>query len=566
VAAPWPGLLALAVRDFALIEDVEVQFGPGLNVLSGETGAGKSLILDALALALGGRARADVVRSGAEVASVDALFRVDPSGPAARLAAAAGAPPGDDGTLLLQREVARDGRSLCRLNGRLCTAAQLRAVGECLVDVHGQGEQQRLLRPAEQRALLDLFAGPEAQRLLAAIADVRGRLAALEAERARLAGDPRERERRRDLLRFARDEIAAAGLRPDEEEELAATRALLRNGERLATAAAAAYEGLHGPVSDHLGRIVTELGGLTGVDPRLAPLAASLREALILVQETAHELRRYRDGLSFTPNDLQRAEERWELLQRLKRKYGDSLAEVIAYGERADAELAQWEETEAVAARLAAEAAALQAELRELAARLSELRAGAGRRLGEAVQRELAALGLAGASLRVAVAPTDEVGPHGADQVEFLFSANPGERERPLHRAASGGELSRAMLALKAVLAAQDDVPVLVFDEVDSGVGGRAAQAVAQRLGDLGRWHQVFCVTHLAVVAARADHHFAVSKSEQGGRVRVAVAALTGAARREEIARMLAGGGDAAARAHAEELLRAGQRQRPAGR
>ncbi len=546
-------LQALAVRDLALIDRLEVPFGPGLNVLTGETGAGKSLLLDALALALGARAHAELVREGAESAAVDALFSVPAESPAAEAADADA-----DGTLLLQREVSKDGRSVSRLNGHLCTAGQLRAVGERLVDVHGQGDQQRLLLPASQAELLDLYAGEEAAHLLREVADGRARLQAIEAELARLHGDPRERERQYDLLAFAREEIDAANPHAGEDEELAARRSLLQHAERLHMAAADAYEELYASeraVADRLGRIVRELGELTGADPRLRAMTEPLESALVEVEETAHALRRYRDELSFEPGELERVQERWELLQRLRRKYGDTVAEVLAHRERAAAELAGWEEAEAAIARLEAARAAAADDLRAVCGSLSALRAACAARLETAVQGELAALGMAGARLGVRVMAEEPVGPRGADRVEFMWAANVGEPERPLQRAASGGELSRAMLALKVVLTAADPVPVLVFDEVDAGIGGRAAIGVADRLATLAADHQVFCVTHLATIAAMADVHLAVRKRERGGRTLVEIERLDDSGRRDEIARMLSGGGEAATQ-HAEELLR----------
>ena len=562
--APEAFLQALAVRDLALIDHAEVRFGQGLNVLTGETGAGKSLLLDALALALGARAHAEQVRAGAEAAVVDAMFAIAPDGAAALAAAAAGAPPPEDGILLLQREVSRDGRSISRLNGRLCTAAQLRAVGECLVDVLGQGDQQRLLQPASQGELLDLFAGQEAAGLLAEIAAARRRLQELDSELADLHGDPRERERRRDLLTFARDEIEAAGLQVGEDEALQARRSLLQHAERLHGAAAGAYEELYGgdpSVADRIGRVLREVGDLTHADPRLQAMLEPLQSALVEVEETAHSLRQYRDELSFEPGELARVEERWQLLQRLRKKYGDTATEILAHRERAEAELAAWEDAEAAAAALRATRRQVADDLAAVCARLSALRAACAARLQSGVRGELSALGMAGADLAVRLSP-EAIGPRGADHVEFLWSANAGEPARPLQRAASGGELSRAMLALKVVLTAADPVPVMVFDEVDAGIGGRAAGAVAERLAALAGDHQVFCVTHLATIAALADVHLAVRKSERGGRTLVAVERLDEAGRRDEIARMLSGGGEAARR-HAKELL-AGRRRFPA--
>lgn len=576
-------LRAISVCAFALIDELEVEFAPGLNVLTGETGAGKSLLIDALLWVLGGRPRGEVLRPGTSAACVEALFELsDRPDVAARLAASGLAP--DEGLLVLRREVGADGRSTCRANGHLVTVGMLRRAAECLVDVHGQGEQQRLLQPAVQRDLLDLFAGagPVLREVRGAAAELR----AVEGEHRALQGDGRERERRRDLLAYQLQDIEAVDPRPHEDEDLAARRAVVLHAERLFAGSSAAYAALRegdAALGDRLAAVQAEVEGLVRLDPRLEAAAAILREAVYEVEEAAHLLRRYRDGLACEPEELDRIEGRLEQLARLKRKYGPTLADVLAHRERIATELASWEETEALLQRLQQRQAEAVARLEAVCARLTAVRGAAAQRLQSLVDEELAALGMPGARLEIAVEP-DPAGasPTGADRIEFLFAAHEGEPTRPLARVASGGELARVMLALKAIAAlrafelppaagepggdsAWEGVPTLVFDEVDAGIGGRAAVAVAERLQDIARHHQVLCVTHLAVIAAAADVHLSVEKAEKDGRPVSRARRLTDAERRDELARMLSGAAGVAERRHAQAILERARRRAAAG-
>lgn len=572
-------LRELSVRDLALIERVDLDFAPGFNVLTGETGAGKSILVDAIALALGGRAAPDAVRAGAERARVDALFEVGHLPALASVLEELGL-EAEEGTLLVARELGPGGRSACRVNGRPATLSMLRRLAPLLVEIQGQHEFQRLFRPEEHLALLDASGGEELARARAAFG-ARARAAAeLERRLRRLAGSEQERLQRLDLLRYQIDEIAAAGLRAGEEAELAERRQVLAHARRLLEAAAAAHDALAGGsgpgLAAGLARCAEELGRLAAIDPRLRAPAELLREAAVQAEEAAGQLRRYRDGLEVDPAELERVEERLELLRRLQKKYGPTAAAILEYRRRAEEELARLAGAAEEAAALEGQLAGLRSELAELAGALRAARRRAAERLERAVEAELAALAMPGARFRVALSacPDPDGLPvegeavawdeRGADRAEFLFSANPGEEPQPLGRVASGGEAARVMLALRSALAGADATPTLVFDEVDAGLGGRAAQAVAARLAGLARSHQVLCVTHLASVAAAADRHIVVSKRPAGGRTVVEARVLAAEERAPEIARMLAGVVGEPSLAHARALLAEAARARGA--
>ncbi|MBE3589669.1 MAG: DNA repair protein RecN [Firmicutes bacterium] len=564
-------LRELRVRDFAIVDEVAVTFADGFNVLTGETGAGKSILIDALSVALGGRAAADQIRQGAEEASVEAVFEIrQEDHPAVAQLRAEGLYEPGEGLVVLGRTLSASGRHLAHVNGRLATARLLREIGSQWVEIHGQHEHQHLFLPARQRDLLDGFAGEAALEARRRVREAFQRWREILAERAQLAGDPRERARQEDLLRFQLSEIDAARLRPGEEEELAARRRILQHAQRLFEVAAGAHQRLAeggqpgGALADAASAVAEAVRHAAAIDPRLDGVRALLEDAVTLLREAARELRAYRDGLQFEPEELAQIEERWDLISRLKRKYGETVEEILTYRNEVAASLDAYARQEQRARALDAEEAAARADLAAACRELSRLRREAGLRLQEAVGRELEALAFPEAAFRVDVRPRWKDGPDGrepdadasgADDVEFRLAANPGEEPRPLRAVASGGELSRIMLAVCASAAAALDVPVLVFDEIDAGVGGRTAQAVAQRLAALGRHRQVLCVTHLAQIAARADHHLAIRKRLRRARASVAVAGVRGAERAREIARMLSGGDSPAALRHAEELL-----------
>ena len=551
-------LRELRVRNFAVLEAVVVPLAPGLNVLTGETGAGKSMLIDAILLIRGARAQGDVIRADTETATVEAVFDVEPRGPVAALLDEAGLGL-DDGQLVLRRELSRAGRHRAFANDAPVTVGLLERLGDHLVEVHGQHEHQRLLEPARQLELLDRFADAEDLREEVGGLFAKFREARAEMERARAA--ERDRAQREDLLRFQVGELDAARLRSGEEAELRAELRRAQHAEKLAgglAEAAALLDDDRDAATGRLARAARLLGDLGRIDPAFAAPVAGLDAAQAHLEEVLAALRALRADVVVEPGRREAIDERLDALTRLKRKYGESAEAMLGFREEAAAELDRLGRHEEILAEQERMLGELRAELGAAATALADRRQGAVERLAPRVERELRALGMERAVFRVALerAPLEAIGARGLDRVEFRLSTNPGEELRPLARVASGGELSRTMLALKAVLARADRVPTMVFDEVDAGIGGRVASVVAQKLAAAAEGRQVLCVTHLAPIAAAAQQHLRVVKSVRGGRTRVAAEPLAGAARVEEIARML--GGETVtdtARGHARALL-----------
>jgi len=551
-------LLELRIRNFAVIDDLSVTLRPGLNALSGETGAGKSIVVGALSLLLGERASSEVVRAGEARAVVEGVFDVTGREDVAALLDEMGL-EAEDGLLILRREVAQGGRNRAWVNGSPATAGNVGRLGARLVDLHGQHDHQTLLRRDAQRAILDAFAG--ATDLQAEVAEAHRTLLELRREREARQARARELESQLDFLRFQADEIAAAGLETGEDEALEAEARRLEHAEELIGEAGRAHEALYegdDSVADRLAALRSAVEHLARIDPLWEEGAAELDQAYHLVVDVGRRLGDYAAGVEHDPERLAEVRRRLDLLFRLKRKYGPTLADVIATGERLAAEVREAEGAEVDLADLDRALAEAEARARERAGALSEARSAAAARLGEAVEALLPDLGLEGGRFLARLEPADELRAYGMENVEFLVSLNEGFEPRPLSRVASGGELSRVMLALKTVLADVDRVPTLVFDEIDAGIGGEVAVRVAERLRDVAHRHQVFVVTHLPQIASRADHHLLVRKGASGGATMTTVAALDGEERVEEVARML--GGDPASQAsreHARELLAA---------
>ncbi|MDQ7841851.1 MAG: DNA repair protein RecN [bacterium] len=572
-------LLELRIQEFAVIESAAIEFGPGLNVLTGETGAGKSIIVDALTAALGARVGGDLVRTGASAAKVDARFAVDQDSAVRKYLTEQGM---TDDELVVTREIASDGRSRGWINGRPSTISMLRDLGDMLIEVMGQHESQRLLRPQTHLDVLDAFGGATLVSLRAEIATRVARRRALRAEQEELVASERERLRRIDLLRHQEQEIDAARVQPGEEEALAVRRARLANAERLAQAAAGAhaalYEAEEGAAVDRLGQARAALRDVVAIDPTLGPLAERIESLASELADVARALTDYRIRIEDRPEELEAVEGRLALLQTLRRKYGGTLREILAVREQASAELAKLDASNARVPEIGPELETLERELVERCTRLSRMRSEAAGRLEASVARELGMLDLKRARLTVGLGresdpnglPIGEdrvaVGPSGIDRVELLLAANPGEEARPLSKVASGGELSRVMLALRHVLAASGDVPVVVFDEVETGIGARTAGAVGQVLMAAARTRQVLCITHLAEIASLGEQHYWVTKEVIRGRTIVKVQALAGKDRVEETARMLSGRMPTPiAREYATELLAQARRKRAAG-
>jgi DNA repair protein RecN (Recombination protein N) len=563
-------LRELRVKNLAVIESLTVPFGPGLNVLTGETGAGKSILIDALTLLLGERAQpAETIRTGAETATIEAVFDAPRKSPVATLLQEHGIAL-EDGVLVVRRELVRGARGRVFLNDANATLALLERLGEILVEVHGQHEHQALLRPARHLDLLDVFAGLGILR--DRLRQLHDEWKSVSAELEAIRATARDTAARTREYQEAMGEIDAARLRAGEEEELRDERRRLMNAERLAEGANAAYKELYDDQAsavERAGRVATLLREMARIDPTVEPARQALDTALVQLDETARTLRIYRDGVVFDPPRLEAIERRVDEIGRLKRKYGDGVDAVLAHRARLEADLGGLARAGEDEGRLQERAERLRTELVTRAADLAERREQAVTRLETAVLAELGALDLETAVFRVRLAreragngelgvgPAGwRLGPRGVDQAEFLFSGNAGEDARPLARIASGGELSRTMLAIKVVLAATDAVPVLVFDEVDVGIGGKTADTVGKKLRQVARARQVLCVTHLPQIAAYADQHFRVEKREEDGRTATTVAALVKGDRVREVARMLGGESvtDTSLR-HAHELI-----------
>ena len=546
-------LRELTVDNLAVVESVRLSLSPGFTVLSGETGAGKSLVVDAVALALGARASSDQVRAGTDAARVEAVFDAPTPAdddPLAEVIAAG------DGMVIVRREIGADGRSVVRVNDRTVTVGGLAALGARLGEIHGQHDQQRLLEPARQLVLLDEFGGHAP--LLAAVAEAFRAWRSTVAAAGELLTDAHELARRVELLRHQVDEITSTAPRPGEDAELEAQLRAAEHAESIARAAAAAVAALRdeGGAGEILSGAERDLVSAAQHDDRFAPLADRAAGLTAEAAELARDVAALADSVDLDPASRAAAEERLGILYDLRRKYGDSLEAVIAFGDASAVELEHLENQEGERERLRAEEVSRLGELTSAAANLSAARLAAADRLAAGVNAELPPLGLPAGAFGVGLEPVD-VGPTGADRVTFSFAPNPGEPPRPLGRIASGGEASRVSLALKVVLAAADETPLLVFDEVDAGVGGRNAAALGERLRALGAFHQVLCVTHLAQVAAHADAHLVIGKRVVDGRAVTDARRLEPDERAAELAAMLAGeGAGDEAHAAAEALLR----------
>jgi len=550
-------LRALDVQNFVILEKISIEFGAGFGVLTGETGAGKSILVDAIVLVRGGRAQTDVIRADAETATVEALFALGGADAARSVLDEAGLAADDNGDIVVRRELARSGRHRAFVNDSPVTVGLLERLGDTLVEVHGQHEHQRLLEPVRQLELLDRFADTEEAAARVAALYAKHRAAGEEAERTRAAA--RDRAQREDLVRFQVSELDAARLRVGEEDELRGELRRLQHAERFTTGlaeAAALLDDAPQSASEQLARALKLVQDLGRLDAMFAAPAEAIDAARIQVDEALATVRRLRDGVVAEPGRVDAIHERLDALARLRRKYGDGEEAMLRFRAEAAGELDRLERHDELIAEQERLLGGLRSELETAATALSERRRTAAGRLGAQVERTLRALGMDRAVFEVVLERLPEPGPRGADRVELRISTNPGEEPKALARVASGGELSRTMLALKSVLARADRVPVLVFDEVDAGIGGRVASVVAQTLSTAAAGRQVLCVTHLPPIAALADHHVQVTKSLRGGRTRVAVAALTGDGRVEEIARMLGGATTtAAALQHARDLL-----------
>ncbi len=564
-------LRELSIENFAVVDSLTLEFAPGFTVLTGETGAGKSIIIESLAAITGERLPGSVIKSGAEAARVEAVFEAADAPKALAVLEEAGIEA--DGDLIIITRTIAPGRSRYWVNGRSATQALVQELTRYLVDIHGQHEHQALLHEAVHLRYLDEFGGKKIRELREKFRELWERLGAVRRELEQLRMAERERAQREDLLRFQVSEIRAANLRPGEEEELLQEREVLQNFERITEAVAAAVRALGGEQEgavDLLEMAVAELSDAGEHDPRLAEIARQLEEAAIIAGEARRSLGDIAASLEFEPGRADEVESRLAEIKRLKRKYGDTVEEILAFAERAEAELAALETSEERIVELEGQIEELERQAGEVAEELSAARRQAAERLEARIVKELAELGMKQAVFEVEIgrAEADDGLPgadgkrwaataDGIDRVRFMLSANPGEAPKPLREVASGGELSRLMLAFKTVCSRGTEIPTLVFDEIDVGIGGLTGHAVGRKLAELGRRAQVLCVTHLAQIACRADHHYVVEKVPGRKKTTVVVRRLDKREERvEELARMLGARRDqAAARQHAEQML-----------
>lgn len=587
-------LAELTIRDLAIIDELRLHFGEGLNVLTGETGAGKSIIIDAVSLLLGGRGDAGLIRAGASRAAAEGVFRLDAEARAAvePILEADGLEGDEPDILVLSREIRKEGRNICRINGRAVALKSLQTVGECLVDIHGQTEHLSLMRVREHGDLLDRYGGlwPLRQEVAGLVAELRH----VRRELHSLRRDEREQARRTDLLQYQVSEIDAARLEPGEVQELSQERTRLANAEQLRALAEEAFGALYESGEDQASAVdllqvaARALSGLLRLDPSTSTLAEAAEQVSYQLEDLAEQVRAYRERVEFNPRRLNQVEERLALIHNLQRKYGDSVKDVLAFAARARQELETIEHSGERIAELEADEERLLREIGRLGSELSRQRQEAGLRLAAGIEAELDELSMARARFGVDLAwrddpdgaYVDEPGRNGAqgqriafdasglDRVEFLVAPNVGEPLKPLVRIASGGETSRLMLALKTVLAQADRTPTLIFDEIDAGIGGRVGSVVGRKLwgltggdGELVRSHQVLCVTHLPQLAGYGDLHLHVSKGVVDGRTVTSVETLDGEAREKEMAGML-GAVTELTRASAVEMLAASQAQK----
>jgi len=563
-------LKELNIKNFAIIDQLRVEFTPGLNAFTGETGAGKSIVVDALNLALGERANADLIRTGCQEAVVEADFELDSRSlkEVSALLAEQGIELQANEDLIVRRVLSSSGKNKVYINGSLANLTALAALGAVLADIHGQHEHQSLLAIERQMEMLDSFGNLDSLR--EEVAAIYARLMDVRKELAKLETGERDRAQREDILRFQKNEIDAAMLKPGEDLELANMQKVLANSERLAALCTMVDEALYSSDDSVVTMLIKSINGLKDIveiDKKLTGAIDLCESARAQIEEAARELSSYSSGMEFDSERLEQVGDRLDLIHKLKKKYGNTIEEILEFGARAGVELDRMERSIEEIERLKSEIQAIKFGLTDKVNELTGKRGTAAKDLEKKVEAELAHLGMKKTTftLKITQEPGGDtldghkIDPRGADRVEFLISPNPGEESKPLAKIASGGELSRVMLALKSILVEGDRIPTVVFDEVDAGIGGAVAEEVGKKLKRIAAKRQVFCITHLPQIASMADSHYGVSKSVKKDRTSTEVRLLEQKERVDEIARML--GGKIITEAtikHAEEMMERG--------
>lgn len=547
-------LQQLDIQNIALIDKVNIELGNGLNILSGETGAGKSIIIDSIHAILGERLSKDLIRTGKEKAVVEAVFQVK-NDKLSDLFEKMGMDPEEDGTLIISREFSLSGKNICRVNGKMVTVSVLKEIGERIIDIHGQFDNQSLLRTESHIELLDSFGGEgiqklrqEYSKLLLEYRETKNRL-------KEYSGDRIERERKIDLLKYQADEIKKAKLKPGEEETLEKQRMLLANSEKIIGTLSSAYELIYSgsrgrsSTADSINEAISNLNSIARLDDKYDRLSARLQDLSYQLDDIIEEIRRERDDIEFDPGLLEQIDERIDLIYRLKRKYGNSVEEILSYCRNIENDLNEISNSEEIVQKLQEKLEKLNNKLYETAVKISEERHMASQLLESEIGNELEDLEMKKARFKVSTEFDDRLEPDGSrkylpnglDRVEFLISPNAGEPLKPLSKIASGGEMSRIMLAIKTILADVDEIPTLIFDEIDIGISGKASQKVGEKLSYISKNHQVICVTHLAQIACMADSHFLIKKISDESSTMTVVEKLSGPSVKDEIARILGG-------------------------
>lgn len=540
-------LLNIFIKNFGIIDQLRIDFQDGFNVLTGETGAGKSIIVDALQIALGGRSSGEQIRTGSEKALIQVTFDISGIKEFAMRIEEMGFDNLEDSIMVMTREITRTGKNICRINEQAVTLGYYRKIGGSLADMHMQPELNSLLSQEKQRQLLDRFAGESALETLNEVNQLHTRWKEARSYFENLNTEAGDRARRIDMLCYQIDEIQQSNLTPGEDIELEDEKKFLSNAEKISMLAAEAYttlyegKGSQYSALDLLARVADNLRSLVPLDRRNEPLLASLENILYQAEDAARDLAGYRDGVDFSPSRFEAVEERLERIKKLKKKYGGTIPEIFDYLEAAQKELAVLENMDESLEKASQDVEKIEFEYNKAAGILGSVRRKAARTLEEAVKQELLYLEMGRVEFRVAFSDIEGPAQGGLERLEFMISTNPGEPLKSLAKIASGGELTRTMLALKALLADADEVPVLVFDEADTGIGGRALQAVAEKMLQLGRNHQVICVTHSAQVACLGTAHYRIVKEYDGERTATRAKLLDPGERLEELARMLDG-------------------------
>lgn len=574
-------LVTLSIRNLAVVESVDVQFYPGFHVLTGETGAGKSIVIDALGLIAGGRGSADLIRYGCDKSEIEALFDLHAGHPVWETLERLGIEGSPEEHLLIRRELTAQGKSTARINGQLVNLSMLREVGEQLVNIHGQHEHQSLLKPDRHLGLLDTYGDNLIGPVKSRYQEIYGRFVKVDKELSDLLETSQKSYQMLDMYRFQLEEIAAAQLKVGEDEDLAEERVKLAHSEKMMDSVTGAYDLLYGTQGlEAVSRAVSRLEDVSVYDEKgLKPLLEQLQSAYYQLEDAVFQLRDYRDQIEFNPERLDEIELRLNMISGLRRKYGDNVEQILEYYKRIEQETDLLENKDEHIEQLQKQRDDLLKETVKAAEELSQARKQCARDLAAQVEHELKDLQMERTSLEVRIEQLDNVngyefegrritlGRQGMDAAEFLISPNPGEPLRPLAKIASGGELSRMMLALKSIFARHDEIPVLIFDEVDTGVSGRAAQSIAEKLYILAKSCQVFSITHLPQVACMADHQYLIEKKVDGGRTMTQVEPLADEGRVQELARML-GGVEITEKTlhHAQEMLKLAEVQKASRR